>query len=132
MHLIPKVLFRFTFVFSSGFVASKISDEGNDFDFDVLAVEGVPRIYGPLYKPISFYLYFRRKTIHANLSQGAISAINRTVFKPLPLPSTFSQTIRRRCFCCVSSVLQVVMSLRISDDVQVLYVFILIFCVSNS
>ena len=44
------------------------------------------------------------KAVRAKLSQGAISAINRTVLSS-PSPSTLSKKVHRRCFCCGSSVL---------------------------
>ena len=70
-------------------------------------------------------------TIRAKLSLGAISAINRTVIK-LP-PNTLSQNVHRRCFCCGSSVLHVVMSVCMFGAVQFLNGFIFyLFCVSNS
>ena len=76
--------------------------------FDFSAVQGVPRIYGPLYKPvpriygplykpISFPLEFQRRTIHMKLSLGAISAINRMVFK-LSLPKYTFSVVDPQCY----------------------------------
>ena len=60
--------------------------------YDFSAVKGFPRIYVPLYKPISFYLKFRRITVRAKLSLGAISAINNsTIVNFAPFSIYFNQ-----------------------------------------
>ena len=63
-------------------------------------------------------------TFRAKLLLGAISAINRTVFKP-PSTSIVSQTVHGRCFYSGFSVLHVVMSVCLFGAVQLLFVLIL-------